>query len=66
MKRDAVGMVVAVFMAFTLVVIAYGSVTWVITTPLSAEEQCIRDIPDDLDAQEIVYLEQECQIGVSP
>lgn len=66
MRRDWFGTAVAVFLAFALVAIAWGLTTWVITTPLSAEEQCIRDIPNDIDAQEIVYMEQECQMGVSP
>lgn len=64
MRRDWFGMGVATFLAFAIVVISWGLVVWVIEAPRDSVEQCIRDIPNDVDAIETAYMEQECHAGI--
>jgi uncharacterized membrane protein len=64
-RIDVVGIVVALLMAaavavgFTLLIQKQAE----LRTARAAYEKCVADIPGYLDAQEILYTEQECHHG---
>jgi hypothetical protein len=64
-RIDVVGIFVALFMAAT---VAVGFTLLIqkqaqLRAARAAYEKCVADIPGYLDAQEILYTEQECDHG---
>jgi hypothetical protein len=64
-RIDVLGIFVALFMAAT-VAVGFGLLYQQESKALNeraAYEKCVADIPGYLDAQEILYQEQECHHG---
>lgn len=64
-RIDVLGIFVALFMAAT---VAFGLTLLIqkqaeLRAERAAYEKCVADIPGYLDAQEILYTEQECHHG---
>lgn len=64
-RIDVVGIFVALFMA-AAVAVGFGLLIQkqaALRADRAAYEKCVADIPGYLDAQEILYQEQECNHG---
>jgi hypothetical protein len=64
-RLDPLGFFVAAFLAGALIVSAISLIVWSmsVTNDRAAYEKCVAAIPNYLDAQEILYQEQECHHG---
>jgi hypothetical protein len=62
---DPFGTLVAVVLAAMIALFAVALFMWMrsVNTERVAYEKCVADIPGYLDAQEILYQEQECNHG---
>jgi hypothetical protein len=65
MRDDTFGSLVALTLAGMIALFAYAITMWAMdaTAKRNAYEQCVATIPGYLDAQEILYTEQECHHG---
>lgn len=65
MRDDPFGTLVAITIALMTVLLAAAITMWAMdaTAKRNAYEQCVATIPGYLDAQEILYQEQECHHG---
>jgi hypothetical protein len=64
-RDDIFGSLVALTLAGLIALFAYAITVWAISVSAdrNAYEQCVANVPGYLDAQEILYQEQECHHG---